>query len=379
MMRIRSITTLEEWSAWRERWQRLLDRAGPPFVYLTHEWIETWWQHFGRQHEVDILVAEDEEGPAGALPLMRSAYGKAGLTAKCLEFIGAPFRGHLFARCMDLPIARQRVDCLGAICEYLREHRGEWDFANLRRFPVASENLAALHQMAPQFGLRLRAGESHSTYLLPLGCSWEELLARQTGHFRNNLRYSGRRLNALGKVTMEDYATPEEVSAALPEIVELIGQSWQGGAGTSWVSEPAIRDFYLAVLLRLSEVGQVRLSAVRLEGRMICYAQLLTCKDYSWFRDTVYHPDFKQGAPGINLLARLVQWSCENGLAVMEMGGGLQYYKRVWSEQTADWRSAIIFHGGLRSRALEGLMFGSSLVRRALNRGDSKSNAAPAE
>jgi CelD/BcsL family acetyltransferase involved in cellulose biosynthesis len=91
----------------------------------------------------------------------------------------------------------------------------------------------------------------------------------------------------------------------------------------------------------------------------------------------VYDPDFRRGAPGLNLLAHLIEWACEKGLREFEMGGGLEGYKRRWSDQQRYWQSAVIFHRGLRSRALSAAMTCAGLGRETLRRLRRRGKSAP--
>ena len=54
----------------RPEWNGLLCRSPASSVFLTWEWIATWWEHFGREGDLLILAVRDESGRlVGLAPL----------------------------------------------------------------------------------------------------------------------------------------------------------------------------------------------------------------------------------------------------------------------------------------------------------------------
>src|SRR5204863_6928382 len=112
------------------RWNALLERSGSDAIFLTWEWISTWWKVFGRRFALLLLTAEDGNGELiGIAPTMvgprRSA---SGLTFRALMLIGQ--RADTFAEYLDFIVERGReAEVTSAFCDFLhREVATEWDF-----------------------------------------------------------------------------------------------------------------------------------------------------------------------------------------------------------------------------------------------------------
>ena len=50
-------------------WARLLDLSPANTVFLTPEWQRIWWDHFGADYKLFILMLQDGDGALGLAPL----------------------------------------------------------------------------------------------------------------------------------------------------------------------------------------------------------------------------------------------------------------------------------------------------------------------
>ncbi len=60
----------EEWLANPQRWRDLVARSGADRLFLSFEWLTTWWQHFGQPRgKLRMLVAYSDGELVGAAPM----------------------------------------------------------------------------------------------------------------------------------------------------------------------------------------------------------------------------------------------------------------------------------------------------------------------
>ena len=50
-----------EFAQMRQRWNSLLRESAADSVFLTHEWLFSWWQLFGRQNRLLVILVWTEE------------------------------------------------------------------------------------------------------------------------------------------------------------------------------------------------------------------------------------------------------------------------------------------------------------------------------
>jgi CelD/BcsL family acetyltransferase involved in cellulose biosynthesis len=55
-MQVSKITSSVEFSSLREEWNRLLSASGLANIFLTHEWLLSWWEVYGEDIELLVLT-----------------------------------------------------------------------------------------------------------------------------------------------------------------------------------------------------------------------------------------------------------------------------------------------------------------------------------
>jgi len=90
ILKIREIRTEDEFQALHKIWNSLLSKSNDDDIFLTWEWISTWWKYYGNEHQLLVMVAEKEEEIISIAPLMCSEYSILGVNLKEIGFIGTP-------------------------------------------------------------------------------------------------------------------------------------------------------------------------------------------------------------------------------------------------------------------------------------------------
>ena len=88
-MRIKVIRDIAQLSDYRDAWNKLLVHSSNNHVFLTYEWLRTWWDVYGADKELLVLVVEDENGLLGIAPLYLETKKVMGvISLKQLFFVG---------------------------------------------------------------------------------------------------------------------------------------------------------------------------------------------------------------------------------------------------------------------------------------------------
>src|SRR2546423_14320187 len=66
---IQTIETTEQFLQLREEWNALLHVSTSNCVFLTHEWMWSWWKHLAEGRRLAILTPRDGQELAGILPV----------------------------------------------------------------------------------------------------------------------------------------------------------------------------------------------------------------------------------------------------------------------------------------------------------------------
>lgn len=112
-------------------WNCLAAQVPIPSIFLTWEWTETWWGHFGAPYTSCLLFVERGEDLLAVLPLARRRVGprRDGLFGRVLFLCGSE---EVCPDHLDLLAAPGVApECLAAIIHYLRTTERAWDVVDL--------------------------------------------------------------------------------------------------------------------------------------------------------------------------------------------------------------------------------------------------------
>src|SRR5574341_2578494 len=89
MPQVRAVTTPAELLALHADWEDLLARTPAANIFLTVDWLHTWWRHYGGARRLCILAACEGKELVGLAPLMIEDCRLLGLPVfRRLAFLG---------------------------------------------------------------------------------------------------------------------------------------------------------------------------------------------------------------------------------------------------------------------------------------------------
>src|SRR5215468_3861353 len=87
-MKLQTIETIEEFLAHRDEWNALLESSTSNCVFLTHEWLSTWWKHLA-QGRLGIVTIRDRGNLIGILPVAERPAQVTRMMPRVLQFLGS--------------------------------------------------------------------------------------------------------------------------------------------------------------------------------------------------------------------------------------------------------------------------------------------------
>src|SRR5438034_8066858 len=131
MLSIEKITTRAGFDQLEPVWNPLLAASESSAVTLTWEWLTTWWDVFGDERELYLLVVRDGVEVIGIAPLLRRMVQHYGwLPYRRIEFLasGEAEADEICSDYLDFIFRRGReADALEAILNYLHRPQADWD------------------------------------------------------------------------------------------------------------------------------------------------------------------------------------------------------------------------------------------------------------
>jgi CelD/BcsL family acetyltransferase involved in cellulose biosynthesis len=331
-MIIHVVRKLEELAPGAARWNELLERSGSSSVFLTWEWIELWWQVFGRELAACVLLAEEDGRWIGVAPLMIAPHPVAGgRHLRTLKFIGQG--GDTLAEHLDFIVERGREPAVIAafadqLCGPLRR---QWDALLLERVVMSSPNGGPFAKRMLEHGVKvITRNEQPSPYLL-LPASMDALLAAKSSNFRYQYQRSRKRLHGLADVTLRRAGQELSVEEAIDVLADLNRARWQE-AGSSFRTDD-YRRFHIALAQRFADRGWLWLAVLTVAGEPIAARYDFAYGGKAWCMQGGWDPKRQDLNPGTLMTGEVIAWAIAQGLREYDFLCGEDHYKRRWADR----------------------------------------------
>jgi len=320
--------------AWRE-----LDRHSAPNVFLTFEWVSSWWHSLAGRHTPNVVVVEDERGAiVGIAPLLRSLARVSGLgTATTLQFMGHPQADRLGF----LARSGHEADVADAVASSLRE-RTDWDVLRLSDLPSGSPELASLTRAFRGDHIVLVEPGLACPYL-PIEGTWDAYLRTRQKRFRVGLRHDQRRVREELAGQMTACLDPEHAKRALEFMFEHNAARFAVGDTTlSGFADPRVRAFHLELAPRMLEERRLDLSVIELDGTIVAVDYGFRHGGKIWGYNAAFDARYEPYGLGRVLLGWVIERAFSEGVDEYDFLLGDYAYKRRWAAQTRHHREVLV-------------------------------------
>ncbi len=344
-MKIRVITESEEFESLSGVWDSLLQESvDDNSIYLTHEWLSTWWKHFGEGKRLNVLLLEKEQRVIGIVPLMKSEY-RIGLVKSCLlETIGS-----VNCNYVGLIPPENREEAVAAFMAYLEEELDNSGLVlRLTLVPEDSKFLEMLRSHHAQFSKDLVVQERVMTLApyISLPTTWDEYYRSLGRRMRKALRLAMRSLERAHSVEFQ-VCTAETLEESLSKFFDLHQRRWQSVNVSGIFSEPKMREFYRDIGIQFLERKWLHFSCLTADDEMVAaeYGFVHNGKFYgaTIARDIRYS---KYSVGHLHYIF-LIKAAIENGLQEFDFLRGDEPYKFYWTKSARKYMQLVAIKKGL--------------------------------
>jgi CelD/BcsL family acetyltransferase involved in cellulose biosynthesis len=323
----------ERFDALRDEWEEAAAANVDANVFLTWDWLRTWWRHFGEgssRARLHLVLVRDGEGIAVAAPLCRVRRGVGPLRATLLQpvsFDAGDYGGAL--------LVRPGEDVLDELLTHLADQlgRGGVHLAVLSRLASDSELLERLRKQLAGHDRRLAAREdvAEDPVCPYVDVHGYDLAKRRT---KNRIPQRMKRLQEHHRVAFEHHTGPT-LETGLAALVELQRRRWRDRPApqTGLLARPASQAFLLDAARALDERGQLRLLTLTADGRPISSRLDLEYAGHSYMLKNAIDPDFAAFSPGHLTHHRALEDGIARGLRELDFLRGDDGYKRRWTNR----------------------------------------------
>jgi CelD/BcsL family acetyltransferase involved in cellulose biosynthesis len=325
----------EELITHKDDWERLLDGMSEPSIFLTPEWLGSWWKAFGNDNRLLALIFRDDHHQVVAIaPLYRQRSGL--FRSRHLRLLGA---GSGDSDALDFivkPGAEPAV--AAAFLNWLAENR-DWAVCSLETLPKESSFGYCLQQTLEERRWSVLSEESVN-YVIDLPATWPAYLQTLDPKFRPLLtRYPKRLHTRYQGVRISRCEHAAELNTALDTLFELHQMRWTGRGEAGAFSSPARRHFYAEMAESFLRRGWLEFWRLEIEG------QTLATQFCFRYRDTVsllqegFDPKYAADKVGYALRAHVLETMIQTGAKHYDFLGGGDSYKPKFGSRAGSYRT----------------------------------------
>jgi CelD/BcsL family acetyltransferase involved in cellulose biosynthesis len=333
-MHIEVVRDTSGFSMLRTEWNDLLSRSLADTIFLTWEWVFSWWQSYAKANDsLYIITVRDTAGQLiGIFPFYRRAQRWLPLKPmNTLRFIGD---GSWDSDYLDaILIDGREEEILASVWQWLSAQRSTWNLIQVEGIPETSPTCGWLKRAA-QSGQIISRTDSVACLVADLPNSWEEYVGSLKPRFRTKVRSTLREITARHDVSLRAVETATELKAGLELLYDLHGKRWESKGIEGVFASATKRQFYERFAPLFLAEGWLAFDFLELNGKAVACQLCFKYRDTQFLLQEGFDPEFASESVGIALRAMVLRKAIENGIQHYDFLAGLGRHKTQWQART---------------------------------------------
>jgi len=343
------VTVCRAWSELeliRAEWNALLLQCAGPSIFLTPEWMSSWWPAFGSNRELAAIIFRDGTNVVGMAPLYCESSRRFGLAVKVLRLVGA---GSGDSDALDFIVAPgYEQPCAEGFLSWLASESNV-DLCSLETLRADSEIARHIAAQLQQNGHKVYS-ETSPNFVVDLPATWAEYLAGLESSFRPLLTRYPKRLQSRYRVSIKRCEREPELDANLQALFELHQMRWTGQGEPGAFSSAQRRDFYFRMSRAFLERGWLEFWQLLVEDEIVAAQFCFRYGDTVSLLQEGFHPKYAAEKIGYALRAHVLQEIITSGARHYDFLGGTDSYKAKFGARQNSYLTLSFAPGSLRGR-----------------------------
>jgi CelD/BcsL family acetyltransferase involved in cellulose biosynthesis len=350
-----------------DEWNNLLGVSRADCLFLTWEWIHTWWKHLAGTRSLSILAVRSGGELVAIAPLARKPSTLGGLLPfGSLEFMGS---GSVGSDYLDVIVHRHREqETLDALAKYLASSRMMLHLTQIRRSGTCALELAGRLTQQGWTTSEGRTGDCPFVDLASL--SWEAYLASLRRSHRANLRRGLRKAEREHKLEFVQVQSEGERRDVLAKLLVLHDRRWGDRGGSNAFHAPALRAFHEDLSQQALRRGWLRLFLLSLDGAPAASLYGFRYGATFYYYQSGFDPAYASYGVGTLAVGLSIRSAMNEGIDEFDLLHGDEPYKRLWARDTRELGRLALYppraRGFLYRRSWELSRASRRIVRRVL-------------
>lgn len=362
---IERIEDTADFETLRAEWDDLLQQSASDCLFLTWEWLFTWWKHLAAGRTLRLLTLREGGSLTAIAPLTLRPPQLTRITLfRTLEFLGAGMVGSDYLDFI-VRIGRERAACR-ALADNLRHGKLMLELTQLQRRACVAETFAA---ELTRGGWSLSETKTDVCPFIDLsGHSWSSYLATLGSEHRYNF---GRRLKNLRKqfdVRFEQVRSEEERREVLPLLIALHNLRWRNRDFSEAFFTTDLVAFHDELSRLALEQGWLRLFVLRLDGKPAASLYGFSYHGVFYYFQAGFDPFYSRHSVGLVTMGLAIQSAIEEGMHEYDLLHGAESYKFHWAREAHELGRLELYPPGASGWLYKGALEVNRAARRMARR-----------
>jgi CelD/BcsL family acetyltransferase involved in cellulose biosynthesis len=324
------INTDRQFTEIREEWADLLAHSSSNCIFLTWEWLHTWWKHLAAGRKLHVVVLRSGAEIIAIAPLASPSTKLARLArVSALEFLGT---GSVGSDYLDIITRRGKEDeALAALADYFRRENFVLDLKQLHEGHSQAMKLAVM--LEGQRWNRLETVTNICPFIDLLGQTWETFQAGLGSKHRYNFHRRLKNLRRTFDTHFDCVAAEEQRGPALLSLVALHNERMRERGGSDGLHTAELIAFHEELTRLALARGWLRLFVLTLNGEKAAalYGFMYAKKFY--FYQSGFDARFSSQSVGLVTMGLAIEAAIEDGAEEFDLLHGDEKYKSLWTKQ----------------------------------------------
>ena len=326
-MTVKVIQASEEFFQLRDEWNGLLESSASRCVFLTHEWLSTWWKHLSAERKLSIVTVCDSGKLIGILPLVIRTPQYRRMMPRLAEFIASGVIGSDYLDAI-VESGRER-EVLGAfsgeLCRWglmlqLSQLRGEGSI------------VAGLPQILAQDGwLAFGARINVCPFIDLSNHSWDTYLGTLSSSQRYNYNRRLRTLQKTFDLRLDDVRLARDAESALNVVITLHRKRWGSIGNSEAFQTAAVTAFHREFVQLAGAQGWLRLLILSLNDVPVAALYGLRYGSTFYFYQSGFDPAYSRYSVGLVMMGLAIKTAIQDGASEYDLLHGDEEYKFHWA------------------------------------------------
>lgn len=327
------ITDIAGFTLLKSEWNDLLQASDADCLFLTWEWLHTWWKHLAAGRKLQLLTVRRGSQLLAIAPFaIRPRQPERLLPFQALEFLGT---GAVGSDYLDLIIRRgAEEEALQSIAGHLAEKGAVVELRQVRVGSRLASRLAS--QLQKRGWTASQTVTDVCPYLDIAGRSWESYLAGVGPSHRQNVRRRLRRIAASFQVDFQQVRNEAQRRECLLLFAELHRMRWAERRGSDALDDAGIMEFHEELTAMALQRGWLRLFLLRLDRKPVASIYAFRYGKVFYFYQSGFDPAYRHHSVGLVTMGLAIQRAIDEGAAEYDMLHGDEEYKFLWARGGRD-------------------------------------------